>query len=51
MSEDNITSPDNESHQLQAPGPSLTAQLFIEQVIEQTSARHANTVTTIANTI
>ena len=51
MSEDNITTPGNESHQLQAPGPGFDCTCFIEQVIEQTSAKHANTMAAIANTM
>ena len=49
MSEDNITTPGNEPHQLQAPGPGFDCAVIIEQVIEQTSAKHANTMATIAN--
>ena len=51
MSEDNITTPDNESHQLQAPEPGFECTGIIEQVIEQTSAKHANAMTTITNTM
>ena len=51
MSEDNITTPSSESHQLQVPGPGFDCTGIIEQVIEQTSAKHANTMSTIANTM
>ena len=51
MSEDNITTPGNELHQLQAPGLGFDCTSIIEQVIEHTSAKHANTMTTIANTM
>ena len=50
MSEDNITAPPgNESHQLQAPG--FDCKGIIEQVIEQISGKHRNTMATIANTM
>ena len=45
-----MTTPHNESHQLQAPGPGFDCTGIIEQVIEQTSAKHVNSTTTIANT-
>ena len=51
MSEDNITAPSNESHQLQAPGLAFDCAGIIKQVIEHTSARHDNTMVTIANTM
>ena len=51
MSEDAITTPGNESHQLQAPGPGFDGTGIIEQVIQQTSAKHANNMATIANTM
>ena len=51
MSEHNITTPGNEFHQLQAPGPGFDCTGITEQVIEQTSAKHANTMATIANTM
>ena len=51
MSEDNIATPGNESHQLQAPGPGFDCTGIIERVIEQTSGKHANTMATIANTM
>lgn len=44
MSEDNIASPGNESHQLQAPGVGFDCTGIIKQVIEQASAKHANTI-------
>ena len=43
MSEDNNTTPGNESHLFQAPGPDFDCRGVIEQVIEQTSAKHSNT--------
>ena len=43
MSEENITTPGNELHQLEGPGPGFNCTGIIEQVIEQTSAKHANT--------
>ena len=49
MSEDNNTTPGNESHLFQARGPDFDCTGIIEQVIEQTSAKHANTMGTIAN--
>ena len=49
MSEENITTPGNELHQRQGPGPGFNCTGIIEQVIEQTSAKHANTMATIAN--
>ena len=49
MSEENITTPGNELHQLEGPGPGFNCTGIIEQVIEQTSAKHANTMGTIAN--
>ena len=51
MTEDNVTTAGNESHQLQAPGPGFDCTGIIEQVVEQTSAKHANTMTTIANAV
>ena len=51
MSEDNITTSGNESHQLQAPGPGFDCTCIIEQVIEQASAKHANTMVTTTNTM
>ena len=51
MSEDNTTTPSSESHQLQAPGPGFDRTGIIEQVIEQISAKHANTMSTIVNTM
>ena len=51
MSEDNNTTSDNESHQLQTPGPDFDCRGIIEHVIEQTSVKHANTMATIANTM
>ena len=51
MSEDNIATPGNESHQLQAPGPGFDCTVIIERVIEQTLVKHANTMATIANTM
>ena len=47
----NITAPGNECHQLQAPGPGFDWAGIIEQVIEQTSAKHANTIATFVNTM
>lgn len=49
MSEENITTPGNELHQLQGPGPGLNCTGIIEQVIGQTSVKHANDMATIAN--
>ena len=43
MSEDNNTTSGNESHLFQARGPDFDCTVIIEQVIEQTSAKHANT--------
>ena len=51
MSEDNIATPGNESHQLQAPGPGFDCTVIIERVIEQTLVKHANTMATITNTM
>ena len=51
MSEDNVATPGNESHQLQAPGLGFDCTGIIEQVIEHTSAKHANTMATIVNTM
>ena len=52
MSEDNITTiPGNESHQLQAPGLVFDCTGIIEQIIEQKSTKHTNTLVTIANTM
>ena len=51
MSEDNITSPGNESHQLQTSGLDFDCAGIIEQVIENTSAKHANTMATIVSTM
>ena len=51
MSDINITTPGNESHQLQAPGLAFDCAGIIEQVIEHTSAKYANTMATIANTM
>ena len=51
MSEDNITTPGSESHKIQAPGLGFDCTGIIEQVIEQKSARHANIMATIANTM
>ena len=51
MSDDNITTPGNELYQLQAPGPGFDCTCIIEQDIEQASAKHANTMVTIANTM
>ena len=52
MSEDNITTPSNESHQLRALGPGFNCtEQIIEQVIEQISATHASTMAAIANTM
>ena len=44
MWEDNITTPGHESHQLQTPGPRFDCTDIMEQVIEQTSVKHANTI-------
>ena len=49
MSEDNVTTPGTESHQLQAPGHGFDCTGIIEQGIEHTSAKHANTMDIIAN--
>ena len=51
MSEDNVTTLGNESHQLQAPGLGFDCTGITEQVIEHTSAKHANTMATIVNTM
>ena len=51
MSEDNIATPGNDSYQLQAPGPGFDCTGIMEQVIEQTSVKHANTMASIANTM
>ena len=39
MSEENVTTPGNESHQLQVPGLGFDCTGIIEQVIEHTSAK------------
>ena len=51
MSEDNIATPGNDSHQLQAPESGFDCTGIMEQVIEQTSVKHANTMASIANTM
>ena len=43
MSEDNNTTPGNESHLFPAPGPDFDCTGILEQVIKQTLAKHANT--------
>ena len=49
MSEENITTPGNESHQLQAPGPSFDCT--VKHAKYAKSAKNANTMATIANTM
>lgn len=51
MLEDNITTTSgNESHQFQGPQPGFDCTSFIEQVIEQTSTKLANTMAIITST-
>ena len=49
MSEENITTPGNESHQLQAPGPGFDCT--VKHAKYAKSAKNANTMATIANTM
>ena len=51
MSEGNITITGNKSPQLQPPELGFNCTGIVEQVIEQISAKHANTMGTIANTM
>lgn len=52
MSEDNIiTAPGNESHKLQAPTSGSDCTGIIEQVAEEISAKNANIIAAIANTM